>query len=166
DRPFGELSREQQQLVLAGDGNGLRGAFAILNAAITKSEGTDLALYPSQFLSEVPCPACAGTRLNPRARAVRVCDQAIWEVTALSAAECLRHMTTLPLSARDALIGESILKEILPRLSFLNEVVLSHLPLDPRAGTLSGGEAHRIRLAAQPRSNRRPLCHILDHTTT
>ena len=162
---FGELSQQHQQLVLAGDGNGLRGAFAILNAAITESEGIDLALYPSQFLSEVPCPACAGTRLNPRARAVRVCDQTIWEVTALSAAECLRHMTTLPLSARDALIGESILKEILPRLSFLNEVGLSYLTLDRRADTLSGGEAQRIRLAAQLGSNLRGVCYILDEPT-
>ncbi|MBI3796387.1 MAG: excinuclease ABC subunit UvrA [Deltaproteobacteria bacterium] len=89
DRPFAALSPEQQQLVLAGDDNSVRGAFAILNAAITESEGMDLALYPAQFLNEVPCPVCAGTRLNPRARAVKVSGQAIWEVTALSAADCL-----------------------------------------------------------------------------
>jgi len=74
-------------------------------------------------------------------------------------------MTTLPLSARDALIGESILKEILPRLSFLNEVGLSYLTLDRRADTLSGGEAQRIRLAAQLGSNLRGVCYILDEPT-
>ncbi len=165
DRPFGELSQEQQQLVLAGDGNGVRGAFAILNDAITESEGMDLALYPAQFLTEVPCPACEGTRLNPRARAVKVSGQAIWEVTALSAADCLRHLTVLPLSSRDGLIAEPILKEIVPRLSFLNEVGLSYLTLDRRADTLSGGEAQRIRLAAQLGSNLRGVCYILDEPT-
>ncbi len=165
DRPFGELSQEQQQLVLAGDGNSVRGAFAILNDAITESEGTDLTLYPAQFLTEVPCPACAGTRLNPRARAVKVSGQAIWEVTALSAADCLQHLTALPLSSRDGLIAEPILKEIVPRLSFLNEVGLSYLTLDRRADTLSGGEAQRIRLAAQLGSNLRGVCYILDEPT-
>ncbi|MGH7962647.1 MAG: excinuclease ABC subunit UvrA, partial [Candidatus Binatia bacterium] len=165
DRPFGELNREQQQLVLAGDGDGLRGAFAILNDAITESEGTDLTLYPTQFLSEVPCPACNGTRLNPRARAVQVYGQAIWHVMGLSAADCLQHLTTLPLSARDTLIGAPILKEIVPRLTFLNEVGLSYLTLDRRADTLSGGEAQRIRLAAQLGSNLRGVCYILDEPT-
>lgn len=165
DRPFAELSRDQQQLVLLGDGNGLRGAFAILNEAMIESEGTDGALYPAQFLTEVPCPGCAGTRLNPRARAVKVYGQAIWEVMALSAADCLQHMTSLPLSSRDALIGEPILKEIVPRLSFLNEVGLSYLTLDRRADTLSGGEAQRIRLAAQLGSNLRGVCYILDEPT-
>ncbi|HKA53111.1 MAG TPA: excinuclease ABC subunit UvrA, partial [Candidatus Binatia bacterium] len=165
DRPFGELGREQQQLALAGDGDGVRGACAILNDAITESEGTDLALYPAQFLTEVPCPVCAGTRLNPRARAVKVSGQAIWEVTALSAADCLRHMAALPPSSRDGLIAEPILKEIVPRLSFLNEVGLSYLTLDRRADTLSGGEAQRIRLAAQLGSNLRGVCYILDEPT-
>src|SRR5581483_3176724 len=129
ERPFGELSSEQQRLVFVGDGKAVRGAFTILNDAITGSEGEEAALYPSQFLTEVPCPACTGTRLNPRARAVKVCHHAIWEVMAMSAGDCLRHMTTLPLSQREALIGAPILKEIVPRLSFLNEVGLSYLTL-------------------------------------
>src|SRR6185369_3646771 len=62
-RPFSERSPQRQRLVLAGDGNGVRGAFALLNDAITGSEGADLALYSAQFLTDVPCPACAGTRL-------------------------------------------------------------------------------------------------------
>jgi excinuclease ABC subunit A len=165
DRPFGELSADQQRLILSGDGNTVRGAFAILNDALTESEGTDEALYPAQFLSEVPCPLCAGTRLNPRACAVKVADSAIWEVMALSAADCLNHMRSLPLSSRDALIAAPILKEIVPRLSFLNEVGLSYLTLDRRADTLSGGEAQRIRLAAQLGSNLRGVCYILDEPT-
>ena len=165
DRPFSELNAEQQRLVFLGDDKTVRGAFTILNEAITGSEGEDANLYPSQFLTEVPCPACIGTRLNPRARAVQVCSQAIWEVMAMSAGDCLRHMTALPLSQRDAMIGEPILKEIVPRLSFLNEVGLSYLTLDRRADTLSGGEAQRIRLAAQLGSNLRGVCYILDEPT-
>ncbi len=165
DRPFGELSEAQQQLVLAGDSNTLRGAFTILNEAMTASEGSDEVLYPAQFLTEVPCPTCAGTRLNPRARAVQVGGKAIWEVTALSAADCLAHMAALPLNSRDTLIAEPILKEIVPRLAFLNEVGLSYLTLDRRADTLSGGEAQRIRLAAQLGSNLRGVCYILDEPT-
>jgi excinuclease ABC subunit A len=165
DRPFGELSAEQRRVVFFGDGKAVRGAFTILGDAITGSEGEEANLYPSQFLTEVPCPACNGTRLNPRARAVKVCSHAIWEVMAMSAGDSLRHMTSLPLSRREATIGEPILKEIVPRLSFLNEVGLSYLTLDRRADTLSGGEAQRIRLAAQLGSNLRGVCYILDEPT-
>jgi len=165
DRPFGELSQEQQQLALVGDGKNIRGAFTILNEAITGSEGEDANLYPVQFLTEVPCPTCAGSRLNPRARAVKVCGQAIWEVTAMSAGDCLQHVSSLPLTDRGALVSEPILKEIVPRLAFLNEVGLSYLTLDRRADTLSGGEAQRIRLAAQLGSNLRGVCYILDEPT-
>jgi len=165
DRPFGELSQEQQQLVFTGDEKNIRGAFTILNDALTESEGEDESLYPAQFLTEAPCPACAGARLNPRARAVQVHGKGIWEVTALAAADCLDHMTTLPLNARDALIAAPILKEIAPRLAFLKEVGLSYLTLDRRADTLSGGEAQRIRLAAQLGSNLQGVCYILDEPT-
>ncbi len=164
DRPFAELSQEQQQLSLTGNGNGLGGALAILNHALSDEE-TDLSLYLWQFLGETPCLVCEGTRLNPRARAVKVYGKAIWEVTALSAGDCLQYMGDLPFSSRDALIGENIVKEIVPRLSFLNEVGLSYLTLDRRADTLSGGEAQRIRLAAQLGSNLRGVCYILDEPT-
>ena len=164
-RPFAELSAQQQRLVLVGDGKTLRGAFSILNDAITGSEGEEADLYPSQFLTEVPCPSCHGARLNPRARAVKVCGQAIGEVMGMSASECHQLLTSLPLSPREALIGAPILKEIIPRLSFLQEVGLSYLTLDRRADTLSGGEAQRIRLAAQLGSNLRGVCYILDEPT-
>jgi excinuclease ABC subunit A len=164
-RPFAELSQEQQQLVFVGDGNAVSGAFAILNDALTASEGADEALYPAQFLTEVPCPTCGGARLNARARAVQVDGKGIWEVTALSAEDCLEHMTALSLNTRDSAIAEPILKEIVPRLSFLKEVGLSYLTLNRRADTLSGGEAQRIRLAAQLGSNLRGVCYILDEPT-
>lgn len=165
DCPFSELRPEQRELVFTGRGPNFRGVFGILNDALTAGEETELYGYLSQFLGEAPCPACAGTRLNARARAVTVNDRAIWEVTALPAGDCLEYMQTLPLAPRDALISETILKEILPRLAFLNEVGLSYLTLDRRADTLSGGEAQRIRLAAQLGSNLRGVCYILDEPT-
>jgi len=165
NRSFNELHSDQQQLIFQGDEKTVRGAFTILNDALTDSGGEDESQYPAQFLTEAPCPSCAGTRLNPRARAVQVHGKGIWEVTALSAADCFNLMTSLSLNARDALIAEPILKEIAPRLAFLKEVGLSYLTLDRRADTLSGGEAQRIRLAAQLGSNLRGVCYILDEPT-
>ncbi|MCS6924670.1 MAG: excinuclease ABC subunit UvrA [Candidatus Binatia bacterium] len=165
DRPFHELRPEQRELVFSGASPDFRGVRGILDDALAAGEETELYAYLSQFLGETPCPACAGTRLNARARAVTVNDRAIWEVTALPAGDCLEYMQTLPLAPRDALISETILKEIVPRLAFLNEVGLSYLTLDRRADTLSGGEAQRIRLAAQLGSNLRGVCYILDEPT-
>ena len=169
DKPFEKLTVTQQQLVLHGNsdgnGNGFQGALDILNEVLADGEGAEAVYALSQFLSEVACPVCDGARLNARARAVQVKDKAIWEVMGMSATDCLEHMSDLPLAGRDELIGEPILKEIVPRLSFLKEVGLSYLALDRRADTLSGGEAQRIRLAAQLGSNLRGVCYILDEPT-
>ncbi len=167
DKPFSELTEKQQQLVFRGNDKGVRGALDILNDALADGDGDgkNAVFSLSQFLSEVPCPMCDGTRINARARAVQVKSKAIWEVMGMPAIDCLQHMTDLPLADRDELIGEPILKEIVPRLSFLNEVGLSYLALDRRANTLSGGEAQRIRLAAQLGSNLRGVCYILDEPT-
>ena len=165
DRPFGELSAEQRQLVFSGDGQGLQGTFDILNETLDYGEDTGSSYALSQFLGESACPECRGERLNPRARAVQVCGQSLPAVMRLSAADCLSRLQELSLSARDTLIGRPILKEIVPRLSFLNQVGLSYLALDRRADTLSGGEAQRIRLAAQLGSNLCGVCYILDEPT-
>ena len=165
DRPFGELNAEQRQLVLSGNGQGLQGAFDILNETLDYGEDTGSSYALSQFLGESACPECQGARLNPRARAVQVCGQSLPTLMRLSAADCLSRLQDLSLSARDTLVGQPILKEIVPRLSFLNQVGLSYLALDRRADTLSGGEAQRIRLAAQLGSNLCGVCYILDEPT-
>ncbi len=165
DRPFGELNAEQRQLVFAGNGQGLQGTFDILNEALEYGEDTGSSYALSQFLGESACSECQGERLNPRARAVQVCDQSLPALMRLSVADCLSHLQDLSLSERDTLVGRPILKEIVPRLSFLNQVGLSYLSLDRRADTLSGGEAQRIRLAAQLGSNLCGVCYILDEPT-
>ena len=139
--------------------------FDILNETLDYGEDTGSSYALSQFLGESACPECQGERLNPRARAVQVCGQSLPAVMRLSAADCLSRLQELSLSARDTLIGRPILKEIVPRLSFLNQVGLSYLALDRRADTLSGGEAQRIRLAAQLGSNLCGVCYILDEPT-
>src|SRR5439155_7826412 len=109
--------------------------------------------------------ACDGTRLNPRARAVRVRGHTIAALGALSIDEAARVVGGLRFGAREQAIAEGPLREILPRLRFLGQVGLSYLTLDRRADTLSGGEAQRIRLAAQLGSNLRGVCYILDEPT-
>ena len=165
DQPFGALSAEQRQLVFAGDDQRLQGTFAILNDALEYGADTGSSYALSQFLGESACLECQGERLNPRARAVQVYGWSLPALMRLAADECLRHMQALPLSERDTLVGGPILKEIVPRLTFLNHVGLSYLSLDRRADTLSGGEAQRIRLAAQLGSNLCGVCYILDEPT-
>ena len=125
-----------------------------------------------ELLTEVPCAACHGRRLNPRAQAVQVAGKTIWEVAGLCVDDARAYFAKLDLdhsesatAARDRAVSENVMKEILPRLNFLSEVGLPYLTLDRRADTLSGGEAQRIRLAAQLGSNLRGVCYILDEPT-
>jgi excinuclease ABC subunit A len=114
---------------------------------------------------EQPCPACDGQRLRREARAVRFGDRTIVELTRLSVEQAEKFFRKLRLRARDAQIARDILAELRARLSFLKQVGLSYLSLDRAAPTLSGGEAQRIRLAAQLGSNLRGVCYILDEPT-
>jgi excinuclease ABC subunit A len=120
-------------------------------------------------LVDEACPACAGTRLNPQARAVRFAGVGITDVACLSVREVRTWvqglMKDLALSAREADIARDLLPEIESRLAFLEEVGLNYLTLDRGAPTLSGGEAQRIRLAAQLGSNLQGVCYVLDEPT-
>jgi excinuclease ABC subunit A len=111
------------------------------------------------------CPSCAGTRLNPTALHVRFRGRSIADLTALSVAGIAEFCLGLDLEGRAAEIARDILAELRSRLRFLQEVGLSYLCLDRSAPTLSGGEAQRIRLAAQLGSNLRGVCYILDEPT-
>jgi len=101
------------------------------------------------FMSSRPCPVCKGKRLKPESLAVRVGGCSIAEVTDLSIADCLRFFEQLQLADKDVQIAHLILKEIAARLGFLRDVGLNYLTLARSAGSLSGGEAQRIRLATQ-----------------
>ena len=111
------------------------------------------------------CPACEGARLNPVARGVRFRDRGIHALSALSVERAAAFFETLVLEGREVDIGRDLTAEIRARLAFLQQVGLGYLALDRGAPTLSGGEAQRIRLAAQLGSNLRGVCYILDEPT-
>nr|WP_284676344.1 excinuclease ABC subunit UvrA [Geobacter sulfurreducens] len=114
---------------------------------------------------ERTCSACRGARLNPEALAVRFRDRNIAELTALTVTQAAAFIAELGLEGREAAIARDMIAEITTRLAFLGEVGLGYLSLDRAAPTLSGGEAQRIRLAAQLGSNLRGVCYILDEPT-
>lgn len=115
-----------------------------------------------QYMSERPCPECGGTRLRKEALAVKVGGLSIAEVTRFSITGALAFFRALALTEREKLISRQILKEINARLGFLANVGLDYLTLDRPAGTLSGGEAQRIRLATQIGSGLTGVLYILD----
>jgi excinuclease ABC subunit A len=112
-----------------------------------------------------PCPDCEGKRLNPTALHVRFDGQSIADLTALPVEKVAHFFEHIHLTDRAAEIARDLLAEVRSRLGFLSEVGLSYLALDRSAPTLSGGEAQRIRLAAQLGSNLRGVCYILDEPT-
>ncbi len=115
-----------------------------------------------KYMSIKPCTSCHGTRLRPESLAIRVGDLNIHELTCLTIGEALHFFDELVLSEREQFIGNQILKEIKARLGFLNNVGLEYLTLNRNAGSLSGGEAQRIRLATQIGSGLVGVLYILD----
>ncbi len=115
-----------------------------------------------QYMSEHPCPHCHGKRLKDEILAVTVGGMNIAEYTDLSITEALKFMENLVLEGKDAMIAESIVKEIKTRLNFLSSVGLEYLTLSRQAGSLSGGEAQRIRLATQIGASLMGVLYILD----
>lgn len=114
------------------------------------------------FMREVPCPVCEGARLKPEVLAVRVGDLSIAEVCRLPLREARDFLAGLELGERERAIATQVLKEIQARLGFLLDVGLDYLALDRPAGTLSGGEAQRIRLATQIGSGLVGVLYVLD----
>ncbi|MFZ4760745.1 MAG: excinuclease ABC subunit A, partial [Burkholderiaceae bacterium] len=115
--------------------------------------------------SDAPCPACAGRRLNPVALAVRLHDRSIADLVALPVDATRSWVDALGFTGREAEIARDVIAEIGSRLRFLSDVGLGYLALGRAAPTLSGGEAQRIRLAAQLGSNLQGVCYVLDEPT-
>src|SRR6476659_723275 len=185
DRPFAKLPERVQSLVLYGSGDE-KIAFTYLTdrgKAMTREhafEGivpnlerryreTDSVMVREElakYLNNKPCPECAGTRLKREARNVKVGDGAdarpIYEISAWPLKESIRYFSRLTLPGHKAAIADRIVKEIVSRLNFLNNVGLDYLSLDRSAETLSGGEAQRIRLASQIGSGLTGVMYVLD----
>jgi len=116
-------------------------------------------------VSDAECESCHGARLNPVARAVQLRGQSIAQLSALSVKDARKWSEKLKLDGREATIARDIVSEIKSRLAFMEQVGLGYLSLDRAAPTLSGGEAQRIRLAAQLGSNLQGVCYVLDEPT-
>ncbi len=180
--PFQELTPEQQNVILYGSGD--RELRLEYQSANRKSEGVFVSRFEgivnnlerryrqtnSQsirtwiegFMNVLPCPECKGARLKKESLSVKVANKSIHEVTTLSIKEVFKFFDNLRLNARQKTIARQILKEIKERLRFLKNVGLDYIALDRAAGTLSGGEAQRIRLATQIGSQLVGVLYILD----
>ena len=116
----------------------------------------------SEFLREIPCPECDGSRLRPEVLAVKVHDKSIHDVAAMSLRNAHGFFETIELTDREATIAAQVLREIRARLDFLLAVGLDYLSLERAAGSLSGGEAQRIRLATQIGAGLTGVLYVLD----
>jgi excinuclease ABC subunit A len=181
DRPWNELSEDEQSLFLFGTGDDkiyvqYRNRMGRRRSYMTRFEGivtnlerryreTDSSQQRErieEYMSFRPCPECKGARLKPEVLAVTVGDKAIHEFTRMSVTRSLEFLGRLELSETEQLIGERIIKEIRERLTFLDNVGVGYLQLDRASATLSGGEAQRLRLATQIGSQLVGVLYILD----
>ena len=180
DAPWKELSDEHKQRVLYGSGDQkIKFMFAREESRFefsSKYEGVINNLYrryrqtSSQgirdwiegFMNQIHCPECGGARLRPESLGVRIDARNISEVAAMSVKNAYKFFDELQLSEREELIAHQILKEIRARLQFLANVGLDYLTLERAAGTLSGGESQRIRLATQIGSQLVGVLYVLD----
>ena len=141
---------------------GFEGVMPYIERKFLEAETDSARQRYSAYLREIDCPVCNGKRLRPEVLAVTVHDYNIADVAELSLVDAFDFMQRLELSARDAKIAAQVLREIRLRLEFLIEVGLSYLNLSRSAGSLSGGEAQRIRLATQIGSGLTGVLYVLD----
>lgn len=184
DTPFEDLSEDDQNLVLYGSGERefhfhyvndfggernidipFEGVVNNVNRRYHETNSDFTRKVMKEYMNELTCAACHGYRLNPQALSVRVGGEDglnIGQVSDLSVSDHLEHLKHLELSENESVIAKPILKEIKDRLTFLNNVGLNYLTLSRSAGTLSGGESQRIRLATQIGSNLSGVLYVLD----
>ncbi|MFE2725787.1 excinuclease ABC subunit UvrA [Kitasatospora sp. NPDC059327] len=141
---------------------GFEGAVPFIQRRHTEAESDSSRERFEGYMREVPCPTCRGTRLKPVVLAVTVEGRSIADVSAMSISDCSDFLGAMKLNARDKQIAERVLKEVNERLRFLVDVGLDYLSLNRAAGTLSGGEAQRIRLATQIGSGLVGVLYVLD----
>ena len=180
DTPFEELSEEAQRVIIYGtdgrkvdvyyEGQRGKGVYPIafeglisnVNRKYRETASEIMKAEYETFMRITPCSLCKGQRLKKEALAVTVGGKNIHEVTSMTVKDLYEHVHDLHLSKQHQMIGEQIMKEIHARIGFLRSVGLEYLALSRATGTLSGGEAQRIRLATQIGSGLVGVCYILD----
>ncbi|MFV2142838.1 excinuclease ABC subunit UvrA [Isoptericola sp. G70] len=141
---------------------GFEGAVTFIERRHTETESEWSKERYEAYMREVPCPECHGARLKPEVLAVKVGSKSIWDVCRLPIGAAKEYLDALELGSRETAIAGEVLKEIHARLGFLLDVGLHYLTLERAAGTLSGGEAQRIRLATQIGSGLVGVLYVLD----
>jgi excinuclease ABC subunit A len=178
DTPFKKLPARARKALMEGTGDELTfrfgkgrrysfnrvwpGVIGYLDRRYRETESDSVREDLRRYMGNSGCPACEGSRLRPEARAVRVAGHRIDDLTNLAIGPALEFFTNVSLSKTDTQIAERILREIRERLTFLRNVGLDYLSLSRSAGTLSGGESQRIRLATQVGSALVGVLYILD----
>ncbi|MDO4679755.1 MAG: excinuclease ABC subunit UvrA [Aerococcus sp.] len=181
DVPFKSLSEEQKDLILNGSGEDefhfhyenefgnvqdkemrFEGVLNNVKRRYFNSSSKMIRENMAKYMAELPCPVCHGKRLNRQALSVKIDGKDIADVTAMSVEHAKKFFQELQLTGEDLAIAAPIMAELKARISFLNEVGLDYLTLERSAGTLSGGEAQRIRLATQIGSNLSGIMYVLD----
>ena len=180
--PFRDLPESAQNVILWGSkgeaievklwqsGSGpvhtirksFEGVIPNLERRYHETESMHVRKWLREFMNVLVCPECAGKRLRPESLAVRVSDRSIIEVTALTIEEAIDFLGGIELTKHDKMIADEILREIVARLKFMLDVGVGYLTLDRRSGTLSNGEAQRIRLATQMGAGLVGVLYILD----
>ena len=184
DVPFRELPEEHQLLMLHGPGGRERmkisrsrkrrrsgftssttwfeGLIPQLRRQYAQTGSNQIRQRIEEFMSLVPCAACHGARLKPEVLAVTIADSSIYDVCELSVSDALRFFDEVELTKTQAFIAQRVIQEVRERLRFLDSVGVGYLTLSRAAGTLSGGEAQRIRLATQIGAGLVGVLYILD----
>jgi len=178
NKPISELSDSELNVFLYGYNNvkysikssgghiyervGFEGVIPQLNRRYLETNSDFIRSWIEQYMSDTICPSCCGKRLNQSALCVKLNGIDIIELTNLSISKIIAFVKELKLNQTQSTIAESIIKEIVNRLSFLSNVGLEYLTLSRRASTLSGGEAQRIRLATQIGSQLTGVLYVLD----
>ncbi len=180
DTPWKDLPASVQDAVLSGENykvtvkwknrygremryaSGFEGVIPYIERQFTQAESDTQRQRWSEFLREVPCPVCNGDRLKPEVLSVLVHGHSIADASRLSLGEAQTFFADMALTEREATIAAAVLREIRARLDFLIQVGLNYLTLSRAAGSLSGGEAQRIRLATQIGSGLTGVLYVLD----
>ena len=179
DTPYKDLPKKVQEVLMYGDPEKLKvtytkenvtaaynhsfeGEINNLRRRYMETNSDTMKAEIEKYMSDNPCPKCKGARLKPEALAVTVGGKNIFEFTSMAIREELDFINSINFSEKDKIISSQIIKEIQSRLSFLINVGLDYLDLARKAGTLSGGEAQRIRLATQIGSQLMGVLYILD----
>jgi excinuclease ABC subunit A len=163
DEPWAKLRKPVRDVILHGDrDDGFEGVVRILERRYRETQSEEARREIETFMAERPCPVCRGSRLRRESLGLKLAGKSIADVVALTIKDAAAFFQGLTLGEREAAIARRVLKEIRERLGFLANVGLEYLTLDRPAGTLSGGEGQRIRLATQIGSSLVGVLYILD----